>query len=248
MRTKDFIYYASAAVLMAMTTQVASADEVATQMPTVTEGNQYQPATAAEIFGGGAVLTQETPSARPSSTVAATSTATSEVANSSTPQVSQASSTTPESSESKGVTSESVAPTNAVTSSENMTVSAASEVSNATVAEPAKLTHASVSSYDTDVLKPKASFSIENNNKVTGTFDAVVRDIVAPLGVKEVLVPSWSLANGQDDLIWHKATKQMDGSYRVTIKAVNHKGRLAITVQTPMLLIEQIRDIIFLRK
>ncbi|MCP9061284.1 hypothetical protein [Streptococcus salivarius] len=69
MRTKDFIYYASAAVLMAMTTQVASADEVATQMPTVTEGNQYQPATAAEIFGGGAVLTQETPSARPSSTV-----------------------------------------------------------------------------------------------------------------------------------------------------------------------------------
>ncbi|MDB8610835.1 hypothetical protein PNU50_10715 [Streptococcus salivarius] len=41
MRTKDFIYYASAAVLMAVTTQVASADEVATQMPTVTEGNQY---------------------------------------------------------------------------------------------------------------------------------------------------------------------------------------------------------------
>lgn len=97
MRTKDFIYYASAAVLMAVTTQVASADEVATQMPTVTEGNQYQPATAAEIFGGGAVLEQESPSASPSSIVAATSTATSEVANSSTPQVSQASSTTPES-------------------------------------------------------------------------------------------------------------------------------------------------------
>ena len=224
MRTKDFIYYASAAVLMAVTTQVASADEVATQMPTVTEGNQYQPATAAEIFGGGAVLAQETPSARPSSTVATASTATSEVANSSTPQVSQASSTTPESSESKGVTSESVAPTNAVASSENMTVSAASETSNTAVAEPAKLTHASASSYDTDVLKPKASFSIENNNKATGVFDAVIRDIVAPLGVKEVLVPSWSLANGQDDLIWHKAAKQMDGSYRVTIKAVDHKG------------------------
>ena len=72
MRTKDFIYYASAAVLMVVTTQVASADEVATQMPTVTEGNQYQPATAADIFGGGAVLAQESPSARPSSTVAET--------------------------------------------------------------------------------------------------------------------------------------------------------------------------------
>ncbi len=67
---KRFIYYASAAVLMAVTTQVASAEEVATQMPTYTEGNQYQPATSADIFGGGAVLVQESPSTTPSSTVA----------------------------------------------------------------------------------------------------------------------------------------------------------------------------------
>ena len=224
MRTKDFIYYASAAVLMAVTTQVASADEVATQMPTVTEGNQYQPATAADIFGDGAVLAQESPAARPSLTVAETSTATSEVTNSSAPQVSQASSTTIVASESRVVASESVVQANTLASSENASVSTASEVSSNNVAEPAKLTHASGSSYDTDVLKPKASLSIENNNKVTGTFDAVIRNIVAPLGVKEVLIPSWSLANGQDDLIWHKAAKQMDGSYRVTIKAVDHKG------------------------
>ena len=73
-------------------------------------------------------------------------------------------------------------------------------------------------------LKPKASFIIENNNAKSGTFDAVITNITAPLGVKEVLVPSWSLENGQDDLIWHKATKQTDGSYRVTIKASDHKG------------------------
>ena len=73
-------------------------------------------------------------------------------------------------------------------------------------------------------LKPKASFAIENNNTQNGTFDAVITNINAPLGVKEVLVPSWSLENGQDDLIWHKATKQADGSYRVTIKASEHKG------------------------
>ena len=73
-------------------------------------------------------------------------------------------------------------------------------------------------------LKPKASFTIENNNAKSGTFDAVITNITAPLGVKEVLVPSWSLENGQDDLIWHKATKQTDGSYRVTIKASEHKG------------------------
>ena len=73
-------------------------------------------------------------------------------------------------------------------------------------------------------LKPKASFAIENNNTKNGTFDAVITNISAPLGVKEVLVPSWSLEKGQDDLVWHKATKQTDGSYRVTIKASEHKG------------------------
>lgn len=75
-----------------------------------------------------------------------------------------------------------------------------------------------------DYARPSGTLSIENNNTVAGTFDAVVRNIVAPNGVKEVLVPSWSLEHGQDDLIWHKATKQGDGSYRVTIKASEHKG------------------------
>lgn len=75
-----------------------------------------------------------------------------------------------------------------------------------------------------DYARPSGTLSIENNNTAAGTFDAVVRNIVAPNGVKEVLVPSWSLEHGQDDLIWHKATKQGDGSYRVTIKASEHKG------------------------
>ncbi|MBT0907420.1 GBS Bsp-like repeat-containing protein [Streptococcus parasanguinis] len=75
-----------------------------------------------------------------------------------------------------------------------------------------------------DYARPSGTLSIDNNNTVAGTFDAVVRNIVAPNGVKEVLVPSWSLEHGQDDLIWHKATKQGDGSYRVTIKASEHKG------------------------
>ena len=74
-----------------------------------------------------------------------------------------------------------------------------------------------------DQLKPKASFTIENNNAKSGTFDAVIKNISAPLGVKEVLVLTWSEVNGQDDLVWHKATKQTDGSYRVTIKASDHK-------------------------
>ena len=73
-------------------------------------------------------------------------------------------------------------------------------------------------------LKPMGTLSIENNNSSTGTFDAVVRNVVSPTGLKEVLIPSWSVVGGQDDLIWHKATRQADGSYRATIKASDHKN------------------------
>ena len=73
-------------------------------------------------------------------------------------------------------------------------------------------------------LRPSGKLSIENKNDQTGTFDAVIRNVVAPTGLKEVLVPVWSNQNGQDDLIWHKAVLQSDGSYRATIKASDHKN------------------------
>jgi putative N-acetylmuramidase/lysin len=57
-----------------------------------------------------------------------------------------------------------------------------------------------------------------------GTFDAVIRNVVAPTGLEEILVPSWSEVNGQDDLVWHKAIRQSDGSYRATIKVSDHKN------------------------
>ena len=73
-------------------------------------------------------------------------------------------------------------------------------------------------------LKPSGTLTIENNNVETGTFDAVIRNVVAPNGLKEVLVPTWSDKNWQDDLVWHKAVLQSDGSYRATIKASDHKN------------------------
>ena len=72
--------------------------------------------------------------------------------------------------------------------------------------------------------KPSGTLTIENNNSRTGSFDAVVRNVVVPTGLKEVLIPSWSEVNGQDDLVWHKAIRQSDGSYRATIKASDHKN------------------------
>ena len=73
-------------------------------------------------------------------------------------------------------------------------------------------------------LKPSGTVTIENNNTETGTFDAVIRNVVAPNGLKEVLIPTWSDKNWQDDLVWHKAVRQSDGSYRATIKASDHKN------------------------
>ena len=73
-------------------------------------------------------------------------------------------------------------------------------------------------------VKPSGTLTIENNNTVTGTFDAVIRNVVAPNGLKEVLIPTWSDKNWQDDLVWHKAVRQSDGSYRATIKASDHKN------------------------
>ena len=72
-------------------------------------------------------------------------------------------------------------------------------------------------------VKPTGNLTIENKNDIAGTFDAVIRDVVAPTGLQEVLLPTWSEVNGQDDLVWHKAVRQSDGSYRVTIKASDHK-------------------------
>ena len=73
-------------------------------------------------------------------------------------------------------------------------------------------------------VKPNGTVTIENNNSETGTFDAVIRNVVAPNGLKEVLIPTWSDKNWQDDLVWHKAIRQSDGSYRATIKASDHKN------------------------
>ena len=168
MRTKDFIYYASAAVLLAVTTQVAQADEVATQTPSVTEGNQYQPATAAEIFGGEAALP-----VTPSSTVSAPA-ASSEVAKASAPAVSTspASQSSEAATASTSVANSTVAATSnsvatSVVSSESGTASTSatsSEMSNSTVATPAKLTNSTDVPSPTLKVQPKTFIDVSSHN------------------------------------------------------------------------------------
>ena len=157
MRTKDFIYYASAAVLLAVTTQVAQADEVATtKTPSVTEENQYQSATAAEIFGGEAALP-----VTPKSTVSAPA-ATSEVAKASAPAVSMS----PASQSSEAATA-STSVTSSVVSSESATASTSatsSETSNSAVATPAKLTNSTDVPSQTLKVQPKTFIDVSSHN------------------------------------------------------------------------------------
>ena len=71
---------------------------------------------------------------------------------------------------------------------------------------------------------PTADLTITGLNNTTGSYDLVISNLVAPRGFKEVLVPTWSEKNGQDDIIWYKAAKQANGDYKVTVRSSNHKG------------------------
>ena len=73
-------------------------------------------------------------------------------------------------------------------------------------------------------LKPTGKITIENNNPKTGTFDVVVSNVSSPHGVREVKLPTWSSVNGQDDIIWYTAAKRADGTYKITVKASDHKN------------------------
>ncbi|KJU97706.1 N-acetylmuramoyl-L-alanine amidase [Streptococcus parasanguinis] len=66
--------------------------------------------------------------------------------------------------------------------------------------------------------------SVINNDTMTGRFDVLISDVKAPNGVASVSVPIWSDVNGQDDLVWYVAAKQNDGTYKVSVKASDHKN------------------------
>ena len=72
--------------------------------------------------------------------------------------------------------------------------------------------------------RPTGTLLIQNNNKDTGTFDVVIKDVYSPKGVRTVQVPTWSDKDGQDDLRWYEATRQANGDYKVSVKASDHKN------------------------
>ena len=202
MKKKDLIFYAGTAVLLAFSTQQVKADE------------------------------QHASDQTPENTTAIVATTSSEAQNTVSEGVGAE----------KGIQTENTVATEAVPDTPTLSNNQSSDkgTSDKVVSEqPAPAVVASRAPYGArarvvesednslpveKVEKPSGTLTIENNNVETGTFDAVIRNVVAPNGLKEVLIPTWSDKNWQDDLVWHKAVRQSDGSYRATIKASDHKN------------------------
>ena len=72
--------------------------------------------------------------------------------------------------------------------------------------------------------RPTGTLLIQNNNKDTGNFDVIIKDVYSPKGVQTVQVPTWSDKDGQDDIRWYEATRQANGDYKVSVKASDHKN------------------------
>ena len=114
-----------------------------------------------------------------------------------------------------------------VASTENQPVVAEnSEKSDASnqLAQPASATERPLAA--AEVKKPQGKITIQNNNPQTGEFDIVVSDIVAPDGLKSVYLPTWSVANDQDDVQWYTAERRADGTYFKHVSYRNHKNSL----------------------
>ncbi|RRR31150.1 GBS Bsp-like repeat-containing protein [Streptococcus suis] len=80
----------------------------------------------------------------------------------------------------------------------------------------------STASSSVNVTQPTGTITIENRNDAQGTFDVRVTNISSPKDIASVILPTWSQT---DDLRWYEATRQSDGSYKLTVNKKDHKYR-----------------------
>ncbi|WP_347943586.1 GBS Bsp-like repeat-containing protein [Enterococcus cecorum] len=69
-------------------------------------------------------------------------------------------------------------------------------------------------------VSDELSAKITNVNQQNGTYDVLI-NAQAQGGIREVYVPTWSKPD-QSDIVWYKAQKQADGSYRLQMNVRNH--------------------------
>ena len=71
--------------------------------------------------------------------------------------------------------------------------------------------------------KPSGTINIENLSNLG--FDVHITNVSGgDKAIQGVSVPVWTAKDGQDDLVWHQADRQSDGSYKVRINVNDHKA------------------------
>ena len=71
--------------------------------------------------------------------------------------------------------------------------------------------------------KPSGTINIENLSNLG--FDVHITNVSGgDKAIQGVSVPVWTVKDGQDDLVWHQADRQSDGSYKVRINVGDHKS------------------------
>lgn len=75
-------------------------------------------------------------------------------------------------------------------------------------------------------FEPEGFFCILNDSG-TGTRRALLQN--APAGTTQVQFPTWSDANGQDDIVWYTATQNAEGDWEAIIRSENHRDSGSFT-------------------
>ena len=69
-----------------------------------------------------------------------------------------------------------------------------------------------------DVPKPSAKVTITKVDETT--YKVTVSDV--PVYMTDIQLPIWTVKNDQDDIIWYRATKNVDGTYSKTFSIAEH--------------------------
>ena len=201
MRKKDFIYFTSAAVLLAASVQVAHADEVGVKESAVTESEaETTPASSAPIVEEKQeVGTHQYAAPAPVTELPVTS---SEVSKVEEPKE-----------ETKPISEGQTVPSSGSTTKP---VSGTTTFYSAGSKAPSGRTASSPVSADLTISNPD----------VDGNFTITAKNLKGFEGYKEVKIPFWSHANGMKDIVWYSPSRQTDGSYTVTAKASDHENTI----------------------
>ena len=83
--------------------------------------------------------------------------------------------------------------------------------------------YVAVSKFAQQESKPSGTINIENLSNLG--FDVHITNVSGgDKAIQGVSVPVWTVKDGQDDLVWHQADRQSDGSYKVRINVSDHKA------------------------